>query len=140
MEIRSAPGPRAVQLPRQIEEAHPGVAALLEDLAATGQLDETLVVVTGEFGRTPKINDNAGRDHWATAFTVMLAGAGLPGGSIYGATDRTGAEVIDRPVTSGQLAATVFHALGIDPATQLPNVQGRPWRINDEQPATSLWR
>jgi hypothetical protein len=117
-----------------------GVAALLEDLAATGQLDETLVVVTGEFGRTPKINDNAGRDHWATAFTVMLAGAGLPGGSIYGATDRTGAEVIDRPVTSGQLAATVFHALGIDPATQLPNVQGRPWRINDEQPATSLWR
>jgi hypothetical protein len=117
-----------------------GVAALLEDLSATGQLKETLVVVTGEFGRTPKINAEAGRDHWATAFTVLLAGAGLPGGGLYGASDRLGAEPADRPVTSGQLAATVFHALGIDPAAQIPNVQGRPWRICDEGPLVDLWR
>jgi hypothetical protein len=116
-----------------------GVAALLEDLAATGQLEETLVVVTGEFGRTPRINADAGRDHWANAFSVLLAGAGLPPGGFYGATDRTGAEPIDRPVTSGQLSATVFHALGIDPASQIANVQGRPWRICDERPVVDLW-
>jgi hypothetical protein len=117
-----------------------GVAALIEDLAATGQLAETLVVVTGEFGRTPRINADAGRDHWSTAFSVLLAGAGLPGGGTYGATDRQGAEPADRPVTSGQLAATVFHALGINPASQLANVQGRPWRISDEEAAMGLWR
>ncbi|HEV3255318.1 MAG TPA: DUF1501 domain-containing protein, partial [Gemmataceae bacterium] len=117
-----------------------GVAALLEDLSATGQLAETLVVVTGEFGRSPRINADAGRDHWATAFSVLLAGADLPGGRLYGASDRQGAEPADRPVTSGQLAATVFHALGIDPASQIPNVQGRPWRICDEQPVVHLWR
>ncbi len=124
-----------VLLPRMDQ----GVAALLEDLSASGQLAETLVVVTGEFGRTPKINAGAGRDHWAAAFTVLLAGAGLPGGALYGASDRTGAEPVDRPVTSGELSATVFHALGIDPASQIPNVQGRPWRICDESPAVGLW-
>jgi uncharacterized protein (DUF1501 family) len=125
-----------VLLPRMDQ----GVAALLDDLSASGQLEETLVVVTGEFGRTPKINAGAGRDHWATAFSVLLAGGGLPAGAIFGATDRNGAEVADRPVTSGQLAATVFHALGIAPATQIANVQGRPWRICDEEPVDSLWR
>jgi len=125
-----------VLLPRMDQ----GVAALLEDLAVTGQLAETLVVVTGELGRSPKINADAGRDHWATAFSVLLAGAGLAGGAVYGASDRQGAEPVEKPVTSGQLAATVFHALGIDPATQIPNVQGRPWRICDEQPVVDLWR
>jgi hypothetical protein len=125
-----------VLLPRMDQ----GVAALLEDLSATGQLAQTLVVVTGEFGRTPKINAEAGRDHWASAFSVLLAGAGLAGGGLYGASDRRGGEPADRPVTSGQLAATVFHALGIDPMTQLPNVQGRPWRICDEEPVVDLWR
>lgn len=116
-----------------------GVAAVLEDLSASGQLAETLVVVTGEFGRTPKVNADAGRDHWASAFSVLLAGAGLPGGAVYGASDRQGAEPADRPVTSGRLAATVFHALGIDPASQIPNVMGRPWRICDEAPVADLW-
>jgi hypothetical protein len=125
-----------VLLPRMDQ----GVAALLEDLSASGELAETLVVVTGEFGRSPKINADAGRDHWATAFSVLLAGAGLPGGTVYGGSDRKGAEPVDRPVTSGQLAATVFHALGIDPASQIPNVQGRPWRICDEAPVVDLWR
>lgn len=124
-----------VLLPRMDQ----GVAALLEDLSASGQLAETLVVVTGEFGRTPKINAGAGRDHWATAFTVLLAGAGLPGGAVYGATDRTGTEPADRPITSGELSATIFHALGIDPASQIQNVQGRPWRICDDEPAVGLW-
>jgi hypothetical protein len=127
---------RDVLLPRMDQ----GVAALLEDLSATGQLSDTMVVVTGEFGRTPKINAGAGRDHWASAFSVLLAGAGLPGGTVYGATDRQGAEPADRPVSSGQLAATVFHALGIDPASQIPNVQGRPWRICDESAVVDLWK
>ena len=115
------------------------VSALVTDLCERGLQDEVLVMALGEFGRTPKINEGAGRDHWSTVFSVLLAGAGLPGGSVYGASDRQGAEPIDRPVTSGQLAATVFHALGIDPATQVQNLLGRPWRICDDAPATGLW-
>ncbi len=126
---------KEVLLPRMDQ----GVAALLEDLAATDQLAETLVVVTGEFGRTPRINADAGRDHWPNVFTVLLAGAGLPAGGLYGASDRLGAEPVDKPVTSGQLAATIFHALGIDPAAQVPTLLGRPWRISDDQPVVDLW-
>jgi uncharacterized protein (DUF1501 family) len=117
-----------------------GVAALLEDLAATGQLAGTLVVVTGEFGRSPRINADAGRDHWAQVFTVLLAGAGLPAGTAFGASDRLGGEPRDRPVTSGQLAATIFHALGIDPTAQVPTLLGRPWRICEDAPVVELWR
>jgi uncharacterized protein (DUF1501 family) len=116
-----------------------GVAAFLADLEARGLLGETLVVLTGEFGRTPKVNPQAGRDHWASAFTALLAGAGLPGGKVVGATDRHGAYSLERPVSPGQLAATVFHALGIDPAAQVPTLLGRPWRIADEQPVAELW-
>jgi hypothetical protein len=116
-----------------------GVAALLADCAARGLLDETLVVVMGEFGRTPKINAGAGRDHWPEAFSVLLAGAGIPGGRLYGATDKYGASVIDRPIHSGQLAATIFHALGIDPSAQVPTLLGRPWQISDEAPVVDLW-
>jgi len=125
-----------VLLPRMDQ----GVSALLADLAESGLLTETLVVVTGEFGRTPRINGDAGRDHWASTFSVLLAGAGLPGGGFYGASDRQGAEPADKPVTSGQLAATIFHALGIAPSAQIPNVQGRPWRICDDAPVVDLWR
>jgi hypothetical protein len=116
-----------------------GVAALLEDLATRGMLDETLVLVTGEFGRTPKINAGAGRDHWADAFSVLLAGAGIPGGHLYGATDKSGANPIDRPISSGQLAATLFHALGIDPISEVSTLLGRPWQITQEAPILSLW-
>jgi hypothetical protein len=123
----------------RLPPADAAVAGLLEDLHERGLLDETLVVVTGEFGRTPKINAEAGRDHWPDAFTVLLAGAGLPGGTHYGATDKQGAYPIDRPISPARLAATIFHALGIDPQRELSTAVGRPWMLADEPPATDFW-
>jgi uncharacterized protein (DUF1501 family) len=122
-----------------LPRADRGVAALLEDLSARGLLTDTLVVVTGEFGRTPKINAVAGRDHWSWAFSVLLAGAGIPGGRVYGATDKQGAYPIDKPVRSGQLAATIYHALGIDATAYVPTLLGRPWQISAEPPVLDLF-
>jgi uncharacterized protein (DUF1501 family) len=99
-----------------------GVAALLEDLHQRGLLDTTLVVLVGEFGRTPKISRGAkaiGRDHWPNCYSAMLAGAGVRGGTVYGASDHTSAYVKDHPVSPEDFAATLYHALGIDPATRL---------------------
>ncbi|MFO0880446.1 MAG: DUF1501 domain-containing protein [Gemmataceae bacterium] len=98
-------------------------SAFLADLAARGLLDETLVVALGEFGRTPKIGQftqnnmtqKTGRDHWPHAFTALLAGGGVRGGQVYGATTRNGGYVHDRPVTPADLAATLLTGLGIDP-------------------------
>jgi uncharacterized protein (DUF1501 family) len=115
------------------------IAELLADLSASGMLDETLVVVTGEFGRTPKINAVAGRDHWPHVFSVLLAGAGLRGGRTFGSSDKSGAAPADRPVTSSELAATIVHALGIDPAAELTTSTGRPWPICEASPAVDLW-
>ncbi len=115
------------------------IAALVADLSASGLLDETLVVVTGEFGRTPKINANAGRDHWPQVFSVLLAGAGLNGGRTFGSSDKQGASPASSPVTSSELAATIFHALGIDPHAQLTTQVGRPWQISDARPVVELW-
>ncbi len=115
------------------------IAALAADLAASGMLDETLLVVTGEFGRTPKINAGAGRDHWPHVFSVLLAGAGLEGGRTFGSSDKHGAAPANSPVTSSELAATIFHALGIDPASQLTTAAGRPWQISDARPVVGLW-
>jgi hypothetical protein len=91
-------------------------SALMEDLDQRGLLDETLVVVMGEMGRTPKINGNAGRDHWTFCYSVLLAGAGLQGGSICGASDAHAAYIKDRPVHIRDICATIYHCLGIDPA------------------------
>ncbi len=121
-----------------LPRADRGIAALLEDLSARGLLAETLVVVTGEFGRTPRINAVAGRDHWSWAFSVLMAGAGIPGGRLYGATDKQGSYPVDKPVRSGQLAATIFHALGIDPAARVPTLLGRPWQVSGEAPVLDL--
>ncbi len=115
------------------------IAELLADLAASGLLDETLLVVTGEFGRTPKINPNAGRDHWPQVFSVLLAGAGLGGGRTFGSSDKHGASPAASPITSSELSATIFHALGIDPASQLTTQVGRPWQISDARPVVDLW-
>jgi hypothetical protein len=111
------------------------VSTLLEDLDMRGLLDTTLVVVVGEFGRTPKIANNPypGRDHWPQCYSALLAGAGIRGGLVYGASDRTGAYVKDRPVCPEDFGATLFHALGILPDTRLardgatrPASVGRP--------------
>jgi uncharacterized protein (DUF1501 family) len=93
-----------------------GWAALLSDLKERGLLDTTLVVWIGEFGRTPRINAHGGRDHWPHAFSVVLAGAGIKKGAVIGKTDRTGAQVAERPVTVPELMATICAALGVDPA------------------------
>ena len=102
------------------------VSALLEDLLATGLYERTLVIVMGEFGRTPVINKNAGRDHWAEVFSALVAGGGLKGGQVIGASDRQGAYPSDRPLHAQDLFATMYHVLGIDPGTLLYDRQSRP--------------
>ena len=102
------------------------VPALVQDLQQRGLLDSTLVVLTTEFGRTPRINSMAGRDHWPNAFSIMLAGGGLKKGIVVGATDKIGAYVADRPITPPDMAATVLSVLGIQPDTVLHTPLGRP--------------
>jgi hypothetical protein len=116
-----------------------GVAALLSDLERRGLLESTLVVVTTEFGRTPRINTMAGRDHWPAAFSIVMAGAGLKTGQVIGATDKIGAAVTDRPTTPADMAATVLSILGIDPNTILTTPQGRPIQlVSGGQPVHEL--
>lgn len=101
-------------------------SAFLEDLDARGLLDETLVVMMGEMGRTPKINKDGGRDHWTFCYSVLLAGGGIRGGSVVGASDAHAAYVKDRPVHIRDLCATVYHALGIDPDMSVYDHGKRP--------------
>jgi hypothetical protein len=104
------------------------LAALLADLSDRGMLDDTLVVWMGEFGRSPKISSifsTPGREHWPHAFTILMAGAGIRGGNIYGATDRDGAFVTDSPVSPADVTATIFDALGIDPQQTVPSREDR---------------
>jgi hypothetical protein len=108
-----------------------GVSALITDLAQRGRLNETLVVMMGEFGRTPKINPNAGRDHHGRANFTLLAGGGIPGGLVIGKTDTKGDSPIDRPVTPADLAATIYTAIGVDPNFQFETPDGRPIRLVD---------
>jgi hypothetical protein len=105
------------------------LSALIKDLKQQGMLDDTLVVVMGEFGRTPKLNTNSGRDHWPRVFGALLAGGGVHGGQIIGASDRTGESPKDNPVTPADLAASIYHLLGINPASQLSTRDGRPVRL-----------
>lgn len=105
------------------------VSALIEDLKDRGLLDETLVVVMGEFGRTPKLNTRGGRDHWPRVFSVMLAGGGVVGGQVVGASDAVGESPADRPVTPSDLVATIYTLLGIDPQLELTSPDNRPIRL-----------
>jgi uncharacterized protein (DUF1501 family) len=104
-------------------------SALLEDLAVRGLLDETLVMWTGEFGRTPRINGAGGRDHWGPVFSVALAGGGVRGGTVHGASDRIGAYPRDGRVLPEDLTATVFESLGIPPGSEVHDSLGRPLAI-----------
>lgn len=103
--------------------------ALMTDLQERGLLDETLIVVTSEMGRTPRINANSGRDHWTNCYGSLLAGAGIRGGTVYGASDTQAAYVADSPVRPADLLATIYRTLGIDPATRVPDQTGRPIEI-----------
>ncbi len=108
--------------------------ALLDDLAERGLLAETLVVVVGEFGRTPRINKQGGRDHWGHVFSMALAGAGIRGGQVIGASDRNGAYPTTDPIQGGDLTATLFHLLGIDPGGMFRDRAGRPHAITQGEP------
>jgi hypothetical protein len=114
-------------------------SALLEDLSQRGLLDETLVAVVGEFGRTPRINESGGRDHWGRCQTALLAGGGVRGGQVYGSTDRIAAFVKDNPVAPEDLLATIEHALGVPPEAEIRDQQGRPWRACEGTPIRSLF-
>lgn len=108
--------------------------ALMSDLADRGLLDETLVVVIGEFGRTPRINRLGGRDHWGHVFSMALAGAGIRGGQAIGASDRNGAYPVTDPIRGGDLTATIFHLLGIDPHGMFLDKSNRPHPLTKGEP------
>ena len=108
------------------------IPALLTDLDDRGLLESTLVVVTTEFGRTPRINEKAGRDHWPNAFSILMAGGGVRGGQVIGATDKQAAEVTDRPITPQDMTSTILGAMGIDHKTVLHTALGRPVRLVDD--------
>jgi hypothetical protein len=120
----------------QLDEA---VSALLSDLIARGLLDETMVLMTGEMGRTPRINNKAGRDHWSRAWSLMMAGGGLTQGQVIGSTTSDGSDPASRPVPLNDVIATVYHQLGIAPDVTVTDQLGRPVRIQpDAAPISEL--
>ena len=123
-----------------------GFSALLQDLSERGLFDETLLVVMGEFGRTPKLGqitvgtaDAGGRDHWSHCYTVMLGGAGIQGGAIYGSSDHHAAYPASDPVSPEDIAATIYYALGLDPRSNIVDPLGRPHTLALGKPLTRLF-
>src|SRR5262249_41679056 len=114
------------------------VPTLIEDLDSRGLLDETLVVWTGEMGRSPKINKTAGREHWPQCYTILMAGGGMKRGFIYGGSDKTAAYPKDNPCTPDDISATMFYCLGIDPSTELRNHQNQPIPVSRGTPIMPL--
>jgi hypothetical protein len=108
-----------------------GYSSLLEDLSKTGLLDTTMVLATGEFGRTPRINPAGGRDHWPQCWTVVMAGGGIKGGQVVGSSDAIGAAPKDQPVMPANIAATIYKCLGVPIDTILKTPQGREVRVVD---------
>jgi hypothetical protein len=123
-----------------IPPADQALSGLIEDLGQRGLLDSTLVVALSEFGRTPKINSSAGRDHWPDCYTALLAGGGVAGGAVHGASDKIGAYPADDPVTPADIAATIFWRFGIDPATEVADQTGRPFRLTEGEPIRRLFK
>ena len=115
---------------RLVPQIDQPIAALLADLKERGLLEDTLVVWSSEFGRTPKVNGNAGRDHWGPCNTIWFAGGGVPGGQVYGSSDKQAAYPADSPVSPPDVTATIFHLLGIEPHTAIHDREGRPHTIS----------
>ena len=113
-------------------------AALVEDLAERDMLERTLVILMGEFGRTPRINKDGGRDHWPQCYSLVLAGGGVAGGRIYGASDKIAAYPTSDPLSPDDLLATVYSLLGVDPHTEIDDPQGRPHRLTEGHPRFAL--
>lgn len=122
-----------------LPQADAGLAALIEDLDSRGLLESTLVVAMGEFGRTPRINNDGGRDHWPDCYTVLFAGGGVRGGAVYGSSDSIGAFPAIDPVTPGDLAATIFWRFGFDPDLAIADMAGRPHRLAEGRPIRGLF-
>jgi Protein of unknown function (DUF1501) len=116
-----------------------GLSALLDDLSQRGLLDETLIVAAGEFGRTPLINNDGGRDHWGACQSALLAGGGIRGGQMYGSSDARAAYPRERPVAPQDLIATMHHALGISTENVIYDRLHRPYHICDGTPLTTLF-
>ena len=136
-------GPLKKRLLPQLDQA---LAALLDELAERRLLDETLVVVAGEFGRTPKIGDYQdgkfwpdGRGHWSSCFSAVFAGGGVVGGQVVGASDAIGAYPVTESYSPTDLGATIYAALGVDPATTIHDAFGRPLRLNEGRPIAKLF-
>ena len=113
-------------------------SALLDDLSTRGLLSETLVFWVGEFGRTPHVG-NGGRQHWPRCYSAVLAGGGIRGGSIYGASDKIASEPAENPVSPADLTATMYHALGIDPQQLVTDRLGREIALTEGTPVRALF-
>jgi hypothetical protein len=125
---------------RLMPPADRGFSALLDDLADRGMLDETLLVWVGEFGRKPQISSgSAGREHWPSCYSAVLAGGGIAGGSVYGKSDRLAAHPADNPVSPSDLTATIYHALGISSDTTLSDREGRPITLTEGRAVEGLF-
>ena len=122
-----------------LPQADQALSALIEDLDQRGLLDSTLIVATGEFGRTPTINANGGRDHWPHCYSVLFAGGGVRGGATFGASDKLGSHPDTDPVTPGDIAATIFWRFGIDHAAAIHDQTGRPHRLTAGEPIRQLF-
>jgi hypothetical protein len=116
-----------------------GLSALLEDLHDRGLLNRTLIAAAGEFGRTPKVNKDGGRDHWGACQSAFFAGGGVRGGQVYGKSDKIAAYPTDNPVSPGDFLATIYQALGIDPQGEVIDRENRPHRLIDGSPVSSLF-
>lgn len=115
------------------------LSALIEDLDARGLLDSTLVIALGEFGRTPRVNKEGGRDHWPDCYTVLLAGGGVRGGAVPGSSDRLGAYPSADVTTPADLAATIYGRFGIDPKTEVRDPTGRPFPLALGEPIRAIF-
>jgi uncharacterized protein (DUF1501 family) len=122
-----------------IPPADQAFAALIDDLTNRGTLTETLVIAMGEFGRTPRINAKAGRDHWPNCYSIVLAGGGIRGGTTLGSSDKLAAYPDSDPVTPADLAATLFERFRLDPAREMNDLTGRPYKLADGHPIQTLF-
>ncbi len=115
-----------------------GMGGLVKDLVDRGMWKNTVVVWMGEFGRTPRINQGAGRDHWGRCWSVVLGGGAIKGGQVYGSTNADGTDIQDNKVTVGDLFATLYKGLGLDPATRIRDNLGRPGPLADGEAIKAL--
>ncbi len=120
-------------LKRQLPKVDQGIANLIQDLHDRGLDQDVVTIMWGEFGRTPRINRDAGRDHWAPVMSALIAGGGLKMGQMVGSSTEKGERPKDRPCTVQQVLATIYLALGIDPAMTFPNGSGRPVHLLDDR-------